>query len=134
MKPSESPFGFFGRAAFEGDQDNIAAGLTSKLAFHSKNQCGVIVSGVMNTLHVKSPSASTFLEVQNLRDHELIKSPSKDKRWAIRESSARVSRFYLLSPVREPDDEQWGPAWSEMLNANPATNVLLDSNSVDPSQ
>ena len=134
MKPSESPFGFFGRTAFEGDQDNIAAGLTSKLAFHSKNQCGVIVSGVMNTLHVKSPSASTFLEVQNLRDHELIKSPSKDKRWAIRESSARVSRFYLLSPVREPDDEQWGPAWSEMLNANPATNVLLDSNSVDPSQ
>ena len=45
----------------------------------------------MNTLRSKSPSASTFLDVQNLRDHELIKSPSKDIRWAIRESSARIS-------------------------------------------
>ena len=88
----------------------------------------------MNTLHVKSPSASTFLEVQNLRDHELIKSPSKDKRWAICESSARISRFYLTSPVREPDDEQWGLTWSEMLSANPATDVLLDNSSVDPPQ
>ena len=132
MKHTETPFGFFGRAAFKGEQDSIAAGLTSKLAFHAKNQCGVIVSGVMNTLHVKSPSASTFLDLQNLRDHELIKSPSKDKRWAIRESSARISRFYLISPVREPDDEQWGPTWSEMLTANPATQVLLDDSSVDP--
>ena len=53
----------------------------------------------MNTVHVKSQAASTLLEVQNLRDHELIKSPSKDKHWAIRESSARISRFYLMSPV-----------------------------------
>ena len=42
MKHSETPFGFFGRAAFEGEQDSIAAGLTSKLAFHAKNQCGVL--------------------------------------------------------------------------------------------
>ena len=91
----------------------VAAGLTSKLAFHSKNQCGVLVSGTLNCVHAKSPSASTFHEVQNLRDFELIKSPSKDKRWAIRESSAKVSRFYLLSPVREANDEQWGPEWNE---------------------
>ena len=30
MKHSETPFGFFGRAAFEGDQDSIAAGLASQ--------------------------------------------------------------------------------------------------------
>ena len=85
----------------------------------------------MNTVHVKSQAASTLLEVQNLRDHELIKSPSKDKRWAIRESSARISRFYLMSPVREPEDENWGPTWSEMLSANPAPKVLLDNSSID---
>ena len=67
----------------------------------SKNQCGVLIPGVMNTCHSKSPSANTYLEVQNLRSLELIKSPSKDKRWAIRESSAKVSRFYLV-PVVSP--------------------------------
>ena len=71
-------------------------------------------------LHLPLPrtiylAASTFHEVQNLRDYELIKSPSKDKRWAIRESSAKVSRFYLLSPAREVNDEQWGPDWNELL-------------------
>ena len=75
----------------------VAAGLTSKLAFHSKNQCGVPVSGTLNCVQLKAPSANTYYEVQSLQDHELIKSPSKDKRWVIRESSAKVSRFYLLS-------------------------------------
>ena len=40
-----------------------------------------------------------YMEVQNLRDFELIKSPSKDKRWAIRESGAKISRFCLVSSV-----------------------------------
>ena len=43
MSHSETPFGFFGRAADEWD-DGVAAGLTSKLAFRSKNQCDVTVS------------------------------------------------------------------------------------------
>ena len=83
LKSSDTAYGFFGRAAYEGD-DMVAAGLTSKLAFHSKNQCGVLVSGTLNCVHLKAASANTFYEAQNLRDHELIKSPSKDKRWAIR--------------------------------------------------
>ena len=74
LKSSDTAYGFFGRAAYEGD-DMVAAGLTSKLAFHSKNQCGVLVSGTLNCVHLKAPSANTFYEVQNLRDHELIKSP-----------------------------------------------------------
>ena len=77
---------------------------------------------------------STFHEVQNLRDYELIKSPSKDKRWAIRESSTKVSRFYLLSPVREVDDEQWGPDWNELLTLEPAPAVVMDKDAVDPAQ
>ena len=87
-----------------------------------------------NCVHSKSPSASTFHEVQNLRDFELIKSPSKDKRWAIRESSAKVSRFYLLSPVREANDEQWGPEWNELLTLEPAPTVVMDNDAVDPAQ
>ena len=123
VKPTDTAYGFFGRAAYEGD-DMVAAGLTSKLAFHSKNPCGVVVSGTLNCVHSKSPSATTCHEVQNLRDFELIKSPSEDKRWAIRESSAKVSRFYLLSPVREANDEQWGPEWNE----------LMDNDAADPAQ
>ena len=72
--------------------------------------------------------------VRNLRDYELITSPSKDKRWAIRESSAKVSRFYLLSPVREVNDEQWGPDWNELLTLEPAPVVVMDSDAVDPAQ
>ena len=102
----------------------VAAGLTSKLAFHSKNQCGVLVSGALNCVHLKAPSTNTVYEVQNLRDHELSKSPSKDKRWATRVSSAKVSRFYLLSPVREANDEQWGPEWNELLALEPAPAVI----------
>ena len=112
----------------------FCAGITSKLAFHSKNQCGVLVSGTLNCAHSKSPSANTFFEVQVLRDFELIKSPSKDIGWAIRESSAKVSRFYLLSPVREPDDEQWGPEWNELLTLEPAPTVVMDKDAVDPAQ
>ena len=110
----------------------VAAGLTSKLAFHSKNPCGVLVSGTLNCVHSKSPSATTFHEVQNLRDFELIKSPSEDKRWAIRESSAKVSRIYLLS--REANDEQWGPEWNELLTLEPAPAVVMDSDAADPAQ
>ena len=47
IKPTDTAYGFFGRAAYEGD-DMVAAGLTSKLAFHTKNQCGVLVSGTLN--------------------------------------------------------------------------------------
>ena len=43
-KPSDTAYGFFGRAAYEVD-DTVAAGITSKLAFHSKSQCGFLVSG-----------------------------------------------------------------------------------------
>ena len=74
LKSSDTAYGFFGRAAYEGD-DMVAAGLPSKLAFHSKNQCGVLASATLNCVHLKAPSANTFYEVQNLRDHELIKSP-----------------------------------------------------------
>eukprot|EP00439_Symbiodinium_sp_Y106_P049222 s4253_g6.t1 len=133
VKPADTAYGFFGRAAYEGD-DMVAAGLTSNLAFHSKNQCGVLVSGTLNCVHSQAPSASTFHEAQNLRDFELIKSPSKDKRWAIRESSAKVSRFYLLSPVHEANDEQLGPEWNELLTLEPAPAVVMDNDAVDPAQ
>ena len=63
--------------------------------------------------------------------------PSKDERWVIRESSAKVSRFYLLSPVREANaanDEQWGPEWNELLALAPAPAVVMDHDAVDPAQ
>ena len=95
----------------------------------------VYLSAAPSTVPIRSPHQPIhFLEVQDLRDFELIKSPSKDKRWAIRESSAKVSRLYLLSPVREPNDEQWGPEWNELLSLGPALTVVMDKDAVDPAQ
>ena len=50
-KPSDTAYGFFGRAAYEVD-DTVAAGLTSKLAFHSKIQCGVLVTAAPSTAFI----------------------------------------------------------------------------------
>lgn len=53
MKSTDTPFGFFGRAAFEGEPptaDQVAVSITSKLAFHSKNQCYCIRSLEYSTL------------------------------------------------------------------------------------
>ena len=42
---------------------------------------------------------------------------------------------YLVSPVREPDDEQWGPDWSELLMLEPASsNIILNNESIDSLQ
>ena len=45
-----------------------------------------------------------------------------------------MSRFYPLSPVREVNDEQWGPDWNELLTLEPASAVVMDKDAVDPAQ
>ena len=43
-------------------------------------------------------------------------------------------QFYLLSPVREANDEQWGPEWNELLALEPAPAVVMGHDAVDPAQ
>ena len=76
---------------------------------HPKNRTGVLASGRMVTCHHKMNSASTYWETLACREHELVKSASSDKRWAIRESSARVDKFYLvcIRPAAEAPIPSW---------------------------
>ena len=40
----------------------------------------------------------------------------------------------MVSSVREPEDEQWGPEWSELLALKPlqpASKVALDNETID---
>ena len=120
MGQDETPYGFFGRAAFEGSEREMAQ-LAAQLTLHTKNLVGVLFSGRMYTSHERLDCANTYFETVRLKVAELIKSPSKDKRWAVRESSARLDRIYLTSLKREASDadESWGPNWNELLSATP---------------
>ena len=124
-KSNQTAFGFFGRACYEGD-DRAMAEMVATLTFHTKNQTGTIISGTMCTSHHKSEFAETQHEVLMCRNYELIKSVSKDKRWAVRESAARITRFYLTSAARDTSDD-WGSDWSAILNTGPhQQNMILD--------
>ena len=80
----------------------------------------------MYTSHERLDCANTYFETVRLKVAELIKSPSKHKRWAVRESSARLDRIYLTSLKREASDadESWGPNWNELLSASPTRAAL----------
>ena len=124
-KSNQTAFGFFGRACYEGDSRAMAE-MVASLTFHTKNQTGTIISGTMCTTHHKSEFAETQHEVLQCRCFELIKSVSKDKRWAVRESAARITRFYLTSAARDTSDD-WGSDWSAILNTGRnQQNMILD--------
>ena len=108
MSAAETPYAFFGRAGYEG-QARDEAKKAAELVMHPKNRTGVLVSGRIVTCHHKMTSSSTYWETLACREHELVKSASSDKRWAIRESSARIDRFYLVC-VR-PASEAQIPSW-----------------------
>ena len=57
--------------------------------------------------------ASTYWETLQCREHELVRSSSSDKIWAIRESSAAVDKFYLVC-IR-PTLEVRVPTWSQFI-------------------
>ena len=108
MQPGETPYAFFGRAGFDSTpRENTRK--VAELQSHSKNRTGVIVSGRLCTSHHKMMGSSTYW-----RDHELVRSSSSYKRWAIRESSAAVDRF-LLVRVRPPLEVRV-PAWGQLLS------------------
>ena len=114
---------FFGRACYESD-DRSMAQMVSTLTLHSKNQTGTLISGILCTSHHKSECADTHHETQQLKTYELVKSVSKDKRWAVRESAARITRFYLTSAARDTS-EDWGSNWSEVLNIGPSQQTMI---------
>ena len=125
LRSDQTAYGFFGRACYESDRRAMAQ-MVATLTFHSKNQTGTIISGTMCTTHHKSEFAETQHEVLQLRNFELVKSVSKDKRWAVRESAARITRFYLTSAARDTSDD-WGSDWSAVLNIGPSQqNMILD--------
>ena len=111
MQPEEAPYAFFGRAGFDGAPRDNAKKEVAELQSHSKNRTGVIVSGRLCTSHHKMMGASTYWETLQCREHELVRSSSSDKRWAIRASSAAVDKFYLVCV--QPSLEVRVPTWSQ---------------------
>ena len=51
----------------------------------------------------KSPSAKTVLENSMCRLHQAVHSVSKDKRWAIRESAARIDYIFIVADQDSAD-------------------------------
>ena len=124
-RSNQAAYGFFGRACYKSDNRAMAQ-MVSTLTFHSKNQMGTIICGTLCATHHKSEFAETRHEVQQLRTFELVTSVSKDKRWAVRESAARITRFYLTSAARDTS-EDWRSNWSAVLNTGPSQqNMILD--------
>ena len=117
-RSNQTAYSFFWRACYESGQRSMAQ-MVSTLTFHSKNPTRTRISGTLCTTHHKSEFAETHHEAQQLKTFELVKSVSKDNRWAVRESAARITRFYLTSAARDTS-EDWGSNWSEVLNTGPS--------------
>ncbi|CAE7721049.1 unnamed protein product [Symbiodinium sp. CCMP2592] len=126
MQPGETPYGLFGRAGYDlAPREN--ARKVAELQSHSKNRTGVIVSG-----H-KMLGSSTYWETLACREHELVRSSSSDKRWAIRESSAAVDRCYLVC-VRPPTTVRvptWGQLLSDTASQSAITACLMNAPTED---
>ena len=122
MQPGETPYAFFGRAGFDTTPRENARKV-AELQSHGKNRTGVIVSGRLCTSHHEMMGASTYWETLQCKEHELVRGTSSDKRWAIRESSAAVDRFYLVC-VRPPLTVRV-PTWPQLLSDTAAPTEIM---------
>ena len=59
--------------------------------------------GDMGGHFVQSPTANTVLENSMCRLHQAVHSVSKDKRWAIRESAARIDYIFIVADQDSAD-------------------------------
>ena len=90
LRPDQESMSFFGRCHTNiGWTDNFIEWASTK------NRSGIVFGGYMGGNFAKSPSANTVLENSMCPLHQAVHSVSKDKRWAIRESAARIDyTFY----------------------------------------
>eukprot|EP00439_Symbiodinium_sp_Y106_P082440 s273_g21.t2 len=122
MQPGETPYAFFGRAGFDTTPRENARKVADPQS-HGQNRTGVIVSGRLCTSHHEMMGASTYWETLQCKEHELVRGTSSDKRWAIRESSAAVDRFYLVC-VRPPLTVRV-PTWPQLLSDTAAPTEIM---------
>ena len=97
LRPDQESMSFFGRCHTNiGWTDNFIE-WAANLNWSTKNNSGVVFGGYMGGNFAKSPSANTVLENSMCRLHQAVHSVSKDKRWAIRESAARVDYIFIVA-------------------------------------
>ena len=108
MTAPGTAFTFFGCAGFECSAREGALKVAA-LVGHPEERTGVILSGRLVTSHGKLQNASTR------RQWELLKSISADKRWVIRESSARIDKIFLI--CRRPDENSKLPSWVQLQSS-----------------
>ena len=69
----------------------------ANLNWSTKNSSGIVFGGYMGGNFAESPSANTVLENSMCRLHQAVHSVSKDKRWAIRQSAARIDYIFIVA-------------------------------------
>ena len=103
LRPDQESMSFFGRCHTNIGWTDSFIEWAAGLGWSTKNSSGIVFGGYMGGNFAKSPSANTVLENSMCRLHQAVHSVSKDKRWAIRESAARIDYIFIVADQDSAD-------------------------------
>ena len=103
LRPDQESMSFFGRCHTNIGWTESFIEWAANLNWSTKNSSGIVFGGYMGGNFAKSPSANTVLENSMCRLHQAVHSVSKDKRWAIRESAARIDYIFIVADQDSAD-------------------------------
>ena len=103
LRPDQESMSFFGRCHTNIGWTDSFIEWAANLNWSTKNSSGIVLGGYMGGNFAKSPSANTVLENSMCRLHQAVHSVSKDKRWAIRESAARIDYIFIVADQDSAD-------------------------------
>ena len=101
LSKQEESHAFFGRVNQRPDWTEGLQAWLARLHWGTKNCSGAVFGGFLEGAHIKSPAADTAHENALTAQYVAVHSPSLDRRWTIRESSARIDHVWVMSRIRE---------------------------------
>ena len=103
LRPDQESMSFFGRCHANPSWTDNFIEWAANLNWSTKNSSGIVFGGYMGRHFVKSPSANTIWENSMCRLHQAVHSVSKHKRWAIKESAARIDYIFIVADQDSAD-------------------------------
>ncbi|CAE6969415.1 unnamed protein product [Symbiodinium sp. CCMP2592] len=103
LRDDQESMSFFGRCHTNPSWTENFIEWAANLNWSTKNSAGIVFGGFLSGQFIKSPSANTLLENSMCRLHPAVHSISKDKRWAIRESAARIDFIIVVADQDSAD-------------------------------
>ncbi|CAE7213703.1 unnamed protein product [Symbiodinium sp. CCMP2592] len=103
LRDDQESMSFFGRCHTNPSWTENFIEWAANLNWSTKNSSGIVFGGFLSGQFIKSPSANTILENSMCRLHPAVHSISKDKRWAIRESAARIDFIIVVADQDSAD-------------------------------